>query len=62
MKLFPWLLGGLLLALLGGVGWQLLREQDGLVVIQWGGHLVTLRAEVAALAWGLATAALLALV
>ncbi|MFN7519316.1 MAG: heme biosynthesis protein HemY [Lysobacteraceae bacterium] len=61
MKLFPWLLGGLLLALLGGVGWQLLREQDGLVVIQWGGHLVTLRAEVAALAWGLATAALLAL-
>lgn len=59
MKLFPALLLGLLLALLAGFGWQLLREQEGLLVLQWGDTLVSLRAEVAALAWGLATAALL---
>lgn len=62
MKLFPWLLAALLLALLGGMGWQLLREQDGLVVIQWGGHVASLRAEVAVLLWGLVTGALLGLV
>ena len=34
MKLFPALLLGLLLALLAGFGWQLLREQEGLLVLQ----------------------------
>ena len=48
MKLFPALLLGLLIALLAGFGWQLLREQDGLLVLQWGDTLVSLRAEVAA--------------
>ena len=62
MKLFPALLLGLLLALLAGVGWQLLREQDGLLVLQWGDTLVSLRAEVAALAWLLVTVAVLAVV
>lgn len=62
MKLFPALLLALLLALLGGVGWQLLREQQGLLVLHWAGQLVTVRAEVAVLAWLLLTAALLLLV
>ncbi|MFY8124501.1 MAG: heme biosynthesis HemY N-terminal domain-containing protein, partial [Silanimonas sp.] len=62
MKLFPALLLGLLIALLAGFGWQLLREQDGLLVLQWGDTLVSLRAEVAALAWGLATVVLLGLI
>ena len=62
MKLFPALLLGLLLALLAGFGWQLLREQEGLLVLQWGDSLISLRAEVAAMAWALATAALLGLV
>jgi len=61
MKLFPWLLLGLVLALAGGLGWQLLREQDGLLVLQWGGQLITLRAEVAMLLWLLLTMALIAL-
>ncbi|MBS3959150.1 MAG: heme biosynthesis protein HemY [Xanthomonadaceae bacterium] len=61
MKLFPWLLAGLLLALLGGIGWQLLREQEGLLVVQWGEHIASLRAEVAVLLWLLATLALLGL-
>ena len=61
MKLFPALLLGLVLALLAGFGWQVLREQDGLLVLQWGGHLVSLRAEVAALAWLLLTVAMIGL-
>lgn len=62
MKLFPALLLGLLLALLAGFGWQLLREQDGLLVLQWGESIISLRAEVAALAWALATAAIIGFV
>ena len=61
MKPFPGLLAALLLVLLGAVGWQLLREQDGLVVIQWGEHLASLRAEVAVLLWILLTLAVLGL-
>lgn len=61
MKPFPALLAALLLVLLGAVGWQLLREQDGLVVIQWGEHLASLRAEVAVLLWLLLTLAVLGL-
>ena len=61
MKLLPAVLLGLLLALLGGIGWQLLSEQNGLLVLHWDGTLITLRAEVAALAWLLITAALLGL-
>lgn len=61
MKLFPALLLALLLALLGGIGWQLLREQEGLLVLHWSDHLVTVRAEVAVLAWILATATVLLL-
>ena len=60
MKLFPALLFGLLLALLGGIGWQLLREQDGVLLLHWGERVVTLRAEVAVLAWIAVTAALIA--
>lgn len=62
MKLFPALMLALLLALLGGIGWQLLREQEGLLVLHWADQLVTLRAEVAVLAWLLLTALLLLLV
>lgn len=62
MKLFPALLLGLLLALLGGFGWQLLREQDGLLLLYWGERVITLRAEVAALAWLLFSAGLVLLI
>lgn len=62
MKLFPALLLALLLALLGGIGWQALRAQEGLLVLHWAGQVITLRAEVAALAWLLVTVALLGLV
>jgi len=61
MKLFPALLLGLLLALLGGIGWQLLREQDGLLLLHWGERVFTLRAEVAVLVWIALTAAFLLL-
>lgn len=61
MRLFPLLLMALLLALLGGLGWQLLREQDGLVVVQWGDWVASLRAEVAVLLWMLLTLGLLGL-
>ena len=40
MKLFPALLLALLLALLGGIGWQALRAQDGLL---WSGSFLALR-------------------
>ncbi len=55
MKLFSALLLGLLLALLGALGWQALREQEGLLVLHWADHVLSLRAEVAALAWVLIT-------
>lgn len=61
MNLFRWLLGGLLLAVAGAIGWQLLREQGGLVVVSWGEATYTLRAEVAVLLWLLAWAVLWAL-
>lgn len=59
MKLFPALLLALFIALLGGFGWQLLREQVGLLVLQWGEQIISLRAEVAVLAWLLFTAVLI---
>lgn len=61
MKLLPWLILGLLLALVGGFGWQLLREQDGLLVLQWGDKVISMRAEVAALFWLAITALFLVL-
>lgn len=61
MKLLPWLILGLLLALLGGFGWQLLREQEGLLVLQWGDKVISMRAEVAALFWLAITALALVL-
>jgi HemY protein len=62
VRALPSLLGGLLLALLGGVGWQVLRAQEGLLVLHWADQVITLRAEVAALLWCLATLAVLLLV
>lgn len=58
MNLFRWLLGGLLLSVVGAVGWQLLREQGGVLVLSWGAWTYTLRAEVALLLWLLAWGAL----
>ncbi len=51
MTIYRQLLLWLLLAVLGALGWQLLSEYSGELVLSWGDKVYTTRVELAILAW-----------